>query len=315
MSGKTALVIGASGFVGSNTVHALLAAGWKVHTFGPPTTDDQLGALDARITRHEGTVADVDGLTAAMKASGADAVISLAAFSAGRTGLARAGEADAEKAIEINVQGLRRTFEVARAAGIGRVIWSSSTTLYGPKQHYAETRIDEDAPFRPQLMYGLTKAMGEQMSDYYRDAAGLECVSVRLPLIFGPGLWYQGAAAALLAMFQAARPGASHDLEGPADELDLMYVTDAAEALVALCAHEGPLAGRYNINGFTTSYPALARAVEKAVPGYSVRFTEKPPQVVYPLITTKRVEADIGYRPRFGIDAAVADYLERLEAI
>lgn len=312
MTGQTAFVIGASGFVGSNTVRALLAAGWQVHTFGPPTDDDQLDGLVDTITRHEGSVADIDALTAAMIRSGASVVVSFAAFSSGRGGLARSGEIDAEKAIEINVQGLRRTFNAARDAGIGRVIWSSSTTVYGPKDLYADTYLDEDAPRRPQLIYGLTKAMGEQMSDYYRDVADLECVAVRLPLIFGPGLWYQGAAAALLKMFQAAKPGTTHRLEGPKDALDLMYVTDAAEALVSMCAHPGQLAGRYNINGFTTTYPEIAAAIERAVPGFEVAFAETEPTVVYPLISTHRVKTDLGYLPRFSLDAAVADYLEQL---
>lgn len=312
MSAGVAFVIGASGFVGSNTVRALLAAGWDVHTFGPATSDDQLCDLADTVKSHEGSVSDLASLSGAMTASGADAVVSFAAFSAGRGGLARSGEIDAEKAIDINVQGLRRTFDAARAAGIKRVLWSSSTTVYGPENRYFEKCLDEDAPIRPQLMYGLTKAMGEQMSDYYRDVHELECVAVRLPLIFGPGLWYEGAAAALLKLFRSARPGAIHELEGPTNALDLMYVTDAAEALVAMCSHERQLAGRYNINGFTTTYPGIARAAERAVPGFEVRFTETMPKIVYPLITARRVEADLGYLPRFDLDAAVVDYLAKL---
>lgn len=312
MSTRAAFVVGASGFVGSNTVRALLDAGWIVHTFGPSMRDDQLADVSGAIHAHEGSVADREGLEAAMVESGAEVVVSFAAFSSGSVGLARSGESDAEKAIDINVQGLRHTFDAARATGIGRVVWSSSTTLYGPSHLYPDQPIDEGAPYRPQLMYGLTKAMGEQLSDFYRDRFGVECVAVRLPLIFGPGLWYQGAAAALLDMFRAARPGAKHELHGPADALDLMYVTDTAEALAAMCGHRGALAGRYNINGFTTNYPEIARAVERAVPGFEARFTETPPAVVYPLISTARAEADLGYAPRFDLDAAVADYMKQL---
>jgi UDP-glucose 4-epimerase len=313
MTGKTAFVIGARGFVGSNTVRSLLAAGWDVHCFGPAMPDDQLTDVADQVRGTEGSVTDTDTMTRAMQASGARVVLSFAAFSAGSGGLARSGEIDAARAFEINVDGMRRTFDAALAAGIRRVLWSSSTTLYGPSALYPDQPIDEDAPFRPQMVYGLTKAMAELVSDYYRDRHALEAVAVRLPLIFGPGLWYQGAAAALLAMFRAARPGGVHELRGPADPLDLMYVRDVAEVLVRLCDHAAPLAGRYNINGFTTSYPEIARAAERAVPGFSVRFHEVAPTVLYPLISTRRLEADIRFSPRYDLDAAVVDYIRTLE--
>jgi len=313
MTERTAFVIGARGFVGSNAVRALLAAGWDVHSFGPAMPDDQLADVADRVRDTEGSVTDTVAMTRAMRESGARVVLSFAAFSAGSGGLARSGEIDAARAFEINVEGMRRTFDAALAAGIGRVLWSSSTTLYGPSDHYPDQPIGEDAPFRPQMVYGLTKAMAELASNYYRDRHGLEAVAVRLPLVFGPGLWYQGAAAALLAMFRAARPGAVHELRGPADPFDLMYVRDVGDVLVRLCDHPGPLAGRYNINGFTTSYPEIARAAERAVPGFSVNFHEVAPQVVYPLISTHRVEADIGFSPRYDLHSAVVDYIRTLE--
>ena len=311
MNGRTAFVIGARGFVGSNTVRAFLAAGWKVHCFGLPAAQDLLADIRGRIGETTGSVEDVEAMAGAMADSGADVVLNFAAFSAGDGGLAKSGEMDADRAFDINVNGLRRSFDAAREAGVGRVLWSSSTTLYGPSAHYPDQPITETAAPRPQGVYGLTKAMGEQLSVYYRDRHGLETVAVRLPLVFGPGLWYRGAAAALIDVFRGARPGVRHVLTGPDAAIDLMYVPDCAEALVAIAAHPGAVPERLNINGFTTSYPDLARAAEAAVPGYEVAFQSRPAPVVYPLISTRLLEAEIGYRPRFGLRDAVRDFIER----
>jgi len=220
---------------------------------------------------------------------------------------------NADRAFEINVTGLRRSFDAALEAGVGRVLWSSSTTLYGPAVLYGDGRIGEDAAPRPQTVYGLTKAMGEQLSGFYQDRHGLETVAIRLPLVFGPGLWYRGAAAALMQLLEAAGDGGRQTLTGPEAPMDLMYAPDCAAAHVAIAAHDGALPERLNINGFTASYPEIAREVEAAVKGAKVTFEPVAPPVVYPLITTDRLEATIGFRPRFGLSEAVRDFIERQE--
>lgn len=309
MTERTAFVIGARGFIGSNTVRALLGAGWSVHCFGPAMEPDLLADLKGQIVNTQGSVEDTDAMTRAMTRAGADVVLSFAAFSEGTGGLAKSGEIDATRAFEINVNGLRHTFDAALQAGVDRVVWSSSTTIYGPADRYPNAPIDESAEPRPQGVYGLTKANGEQLSTYYRDRHGLETIAVRLPLVFGPGLWYRGAAAALMQLFEAARPGTAHTLRGPSAPLDLMYAPDCAEALAAIAGHDGPLPERLNINGFTTTFAEIASVVEAAVPGFSAAFEEIAPPVIYPLIRTDLMETVVGYRPRFGLRDAVLDLL------
>lgn len=310
---KRAFVIGAAGFVGSHATRALLHDGWAVTTFGPAMAHDGLAGVAAQVEIVTGSVADPEAMTGAIKDSGASVVISFAAFSSGDGGLAKAGEQDAARAFEINVEGLRHTFDAAIGAGVRRVLWASSTTLYGPGALYPDQPIDEDAPFRPQLTYGLTKAMAELLSDFYRDRTGLEAVSVRLPLVFGPGLWYRGAAAALVALFEAAAVRAPHTLHGPTAVMDLMYAPDVGRAFAVLAGHTGPLAERYNINGFTTSFPEIAARVAAQAPGFAPQFEAAPAAVTYPLITAARIARDTGFQPAFTLDAAVADYLKTLK--
>ena len=311
MSARTAFVIGARGFVGSNTVRALMHTGWHVNCFGPLMQPDLLADLKGRISETEGSVEQTDLMARAMAECGASVVLNFAAFSVGDGGLAKASELDAERAFEINVNSLRRSFDAALQAGVKRVMWSSSTTLYGPASRYDEAPLDEGAEPRPQGIYGLTKAMGEQLSAFYRDRHGLETVAVRLPLVFGPGLWYRGAAGALAELIEAARPGARFVLRGPEAPMDLMYAPDCSDALAAIAGHAGPVPERLNINGFTTTYSAFGQAAEVAVPGFEVEFQAQPAPVIYPLIRTDLLEASVGFRPRFGLEAALRDFIAR----
>jgi len=306
---RTAFIVGGRGFVGSHAVRAFLAKGWRVHVFGPEMATDLLADVAGRFDETDGSVEDAAAMAEAMTRAQSDVVLSFAAFASGSGGLARSGEVDVDRAFDINVTGLRRTFDAALEAGVGRVIWSSSTTLYGPADLYDEP-VSESAPARPRIVYGLTKALGEQVSLFYRDRHGLETVAVRLPLVFGPGLWYSGAAGKLMVMLRNAKPGGRVTLNAPDVPVDLMYVTDCAEALEQIAALRHAPPERLNINGFTTTFEEVARAAERVVPGFGVEVVSDAPPILYPLISTALADESLGFSPRFDLMAAVRDLIE-----
>ena len=70
-------------------------------------------------------------------------MVSCAAHGAGKLGLMRSGEAEADATLAVNVLGHRNLLEAAREAGVARVIWTSSTVVYGPAdstRHNPSTR-------------------------------------------------------------------------------------------------------------------------------------------------------------------------------
>ncbi len=313
MSAEPVLVVGARGFVGSHVVRKLLMAGRPVHIFGPPMADDLLADLAGRFIETHGSVEDPATLDGVLARSGARSILSLAAYGEGRKGLAASGEASAERAIAVNVLGFRHLLEASRRASVRRVVWASSTVVYGPAELYGDTRVDEEAPRRPRTVYGLTKTQAEQLGTFYRDRHGMEVCGVRLPLIFGPGRWYVGAADALMRLFEEAAPDAAPEIEFPAGRFDLMYANDAAEIFVVLEAAIDPLNDRYNVNGFTTSYAEIAEVLRRHVSGYTPRLIERPAPMAYPLISTARLERDVGWRPAFDLERAAEDYLRALQ--
>ncbi|MBL27204.1 MAG: hypothetical protein CMM50_06600 [Rhodospirillaceae bacterium] len=309
---ETVLVFGGSGFVGRHLVERLLDAGFAVTVFGPSPEPCLDGRLLDRIAFVEGSITDRDAVAAAIRESGADRIVSLAAYGEGGGGLVRAAAADGAKAFAVNVEGFRTLLDAVAEAGTSRLLWASSTTVFGHPSEYGNQPVDETAAPRPASLYGLTKALAEQVADYYRTRHGVAVTGVRLPLLFGPGLWYAGAGAAIRGAYAAAARGEPVTVEGDPAPFDLMYVKDVAALCLHLLRHRGPLAPIYNVNGFTTTFAAIARALA-ARTGTAVDHRDVPAALLYPPMATGRLEAETGFRPAFDLDRATADFLATLE--
>lgn len=310
---ESVLVVGGSGFVGRHLVERLLSEGLRVAVFGPspePCLDE---AILGRITFIEGSITDRDGVADAVARSGASRIVSLAAYGEGGGGLVRAAAADGARAFAINVEGLRTLLDAA-AAGTARVLWASSTTVFGPPAEYGNRAVDETAPLRPASLYGLTKALAEQVADYYRTRHDLAVTGVRLPLLFGPGLWYAGAGAAIRDAFATAARGQPATVEGDPAPFDLMYVRDVAALFVHLLRHPGTLAPIYNANGFTTTFATIAETLA-AKTGAAIDHRSVPAALLYPPMAAGLLERETGFRPAFDLDAATADFLATSEAL
>ena len=306
---KRVLVIGGSGFVGSHVVRALVADGVRPTLFGPLMDGDRLSDLAGRIDMVEGSILSRPALREVLEVSRAEAVVSCAAFGSGRLGLMRSGEAEADAALDVNVAGLTRLLDAAREAGVRRVVWTSSTVVYGPSAEYPEQPVIEAAPVGPVTFYGLTKALAEQVSLYHRRRHGLDVVALRLPLVLGPGLWYEGAAAALAGLFRDPGPATLrfHD-----ETLDLIHVADVARAVLALLPHPGELAPVYNLEGFRCRASEMLSFIAARRPGPPVTLAPTPPALLFPLVSGARLRADTGFVPAYDLARFVDAMLEGL---
>ena len=311
--GDRVVVAGGRGFVGSHIVRALIAFGCDTHVLGPRMEQDLLADVAGRYGSVECGIEQADALRAAFSQLKPAAVVSCAAFGAGGEGLMKAGERDADQAFAINVDGLRHLLAAAREAGVGQVVWTSSTTVYGDARSYAGPRVDESAAKRPATVYGLSKHLAEEVAEFVARREQFPVVGLRLPLILGPGLWYRGAAALLMDLIRAARPGARHVLAFHNEAVDLMHVEDAAAAVLATLRHPGRLAPTYNINGFTARPLEIADALRARVPGFEVDFREQAPPFLFPLITDARFRADTGFVPGTDLQQLIAQMLDPAE--
>jgi dihydroflavonol-4-reductase len=171
---RTALITGATGFVGGHLVRRLAAAGWHVRALVRATSDtrvlDEVGA-----ERVHGDLGATDAIRDG--ADGADTVFHLAALTIAR------GEEPFQRA---NAQGTRNVVQGVLAARQRprRLVYLSSYAACGPARHGRPRGTDETP--EPLTAYGRTKLLGESaVREAERD--GLEAVILRAPPVYGPG--------------------------------------------------------------------------------------------------------------------------------
>lgn len=307
--GQKILVAGGRGFVGSHVVHALVGAGYRPVLFGPTMAEDRLASIADRYDEIHGSVEDRAALAQAFAAAKPAAVISCVAHAAGRLGLMRSGEAEADAAMAVNVAGHGKLLDAAREAGVPKIVWTSSTVVYGPAFLYGPAPVDEDARCAPVTFYGLTKTLAETLSVYYAQRHGLDIVGLRLPLILGPGLWYQGVASAIIDMFAAVRNGAVAQIDFHDAPLDFMHVADVARALLTALRHPG-LSPVYNLEGFRASIPDLITEIKRIKPGSQIAFQKTEPALLFPLIDGGRFRRATGFTPDHDCAALVSSLLD-----
>jgi nucleoside-diphosphate-sugar epimerase len=219
-------VTGATGFVGSHLVDALLAAGDEVTALvRSPAKAAGLAARGVRLV--QGDLHDAAALRRGVE--GADAVQHVAAL---------VGAVDEAEFLRANRDGTRHVVEAVRDAAPGaRLVLTSSLAAAGPAERGAPRTVE--APERPVTMYGRSKLASEQV---VRES-GLDWVIARPPAVYGPRDQDN-----FLTLFKIARWGVCPVFGDGTQELSLVYAPDLAEGLRLAGATPG-LGGRaYFVN-------------------------------------------------------------------
>lgn len=309
-SGHPVLVLGGRGFVGAHVTEALIASGRRPHLFGPPMEEDLLADLAGAFDETEGSIEDRDGLRRVLSATGATEVVSMAAYSSGRVGLMRSGEAGADRALAVNFEGFRTLCEAALEAGVNRLVWTSSTVVYGDPADYGDQPVTEADRLAPRTFYGFTKQLAEAAGGYYARRHDMQVTGLRLPLVLGPKLWYAGAASEILEAARAAASGRAHEVAFHDDPMDLMHVRDTARALVACLDHEGHLGEVYNINGFRTGMGEILAGLRQRCSGWEFDHHRTPPTQQFPAVNDARFRTDLGFTPDYDLEAVLDGLLQ-----
>lgn len=167
---KNVLVVGGAGYIGSHTTLALKAAG-----FAPVVYDNfSAGHRDACFGDHlvEGDLADTNLLTRTLQRYDIDSVIHFAA-------LIEAGQSVITPLpfFQNNLCGTLSLLDAMNAAGVTRLVFSSTAAVYGNRTDVA--RLSEDLPRAPINPYGHSKAMVETVLETCVEAHGLEAIALR----------------------------------------------------------------------------------------------------------------------------------------
>ncbi|HEU5439438.1 MAG TPA: NAD-dependent epimerase/dehydratase family protein [Ktedonobacterales bacterium] len=172
------VVTGGAGFVGSHIAEALAARGETVRVFDnlSAATEANLATLPPSIELIEGDLCDLGAVRAAL--DGAHVV-----FHHGAVASVPRSVADPAGTLATNVTGTQHVLLAAREAGVRRLVFASSSAIYGNRPELPKR---EDQPPEPLSPYAVHKLAGEQLCSVFTRLYGLETVALRYFNIFGP---------------------------------------------------------------------------------------------------------------------------------
>jgi nucleoside-diphosphate-sugar epimerase len=252
------LVTGGNGFVGHHLVAALQERGDNVRVLALP--DEDAARLEERCVEiHRGDIRDPATLVAPMR--GADGVLHLAAMM------------DVWRPFAdyhaVNVAGTENVCRAALAAGVGRVVHMSSSSVYGMALGRS---VHEGFPLIPfPDAYPRTKAAGDRLVYRMVIKHHLPAVIVRPDQIFGPG-----DALHFGRMAERSRSGTAVIVGAGANALPLVYVSDVVQGLLLALDNESAIGEAYNItNDRPLTQKQFLQAIAREVGG-------RPPRVHLP---------------------------------
>ena len=234
MKGKTVLVTGADGFIGSHLVERLVADGAKVRAFCLYNSQGSWGWLDTASAEVRAALdvrlGDIrDAAFVAEATAGVDVVMHLAALIA----IPYSYRAP-ESFVQTNVQGTLNVLEAARRHGVARVIVTSTSEVYGTPEALP---IRETHPLNAQSPYAATKIAADQLALSYQRSFGTPVVVLRPFNTYGPR---QSTRAVLPTILAQLSRGATTIKLGRLDtRRDLTFVGDTVDGFVRAATASG----------------------------------------------------------------------------
>ena len=265
------LVTGGAGFIGSNLVRALVERGDDVRVLDNFSTGSRgnLAGLDVEVV--EGELRSYERVHNAVR--GVELV-----FHLGALGSVPRSVADPLTSSAVNVEGTLNVLLAARDEGVRRVVYSSSSSVYGSR---AELPVREDQPTDPISPYGVAKLAAERYCvAFSRVYHRFETVVVRYFNVFGPRQSPHSVYAAMVPLFiTAIAEGRPVLVYGDGEQRrDFTYVDNVVEATLAAGDAPGANGRIFNVAG---SSPATVNHVAETIGtilGREVRKEHGPPR-------------------------------------
>jgi nucleoside-diphosphate-sugar epimerase len=310
-------VTGGLGFIGSNVVHALVAAG------------AQVTIVDALVPSHGGHRANVAGLPVhlveadigdsevmADVVGGADLVFNVAGQVSHLASMH-----DPLRDLDLNARSHLAFLEVLRTVNpTARVVLTSTRQVYG-RPHYLP--VDERHPTEPVDVNGVSKLAGEQLHLLYARVHGLPITALRLTNVYGPRQALDREGLGFLPVFVAKALAAEEiTVFGDGSQLrDCLHVDDVVRALVSAVLQPEAVGEVCNLGHHEVhSLLEVATIVQEAAGlGGSVRLVPWPPELARIDIGSFRgsyakAEKLLGWRPEIALADGIADTLAAYRA-
>lgn len=309
------LVTGAGGQVGLDLIRALLEQGDEVHASDIAPRPAAAADLPAELPWHRLDVTDREGVHAMLEQLEPDRVFHLAAILSAR------GEVDPALTYRVNQGGTYNVLEACRTTGVKQLLFTSTIAVFGPG--LPETVVD-DVALHPTTMYGVTKAAGELLGEYYFARYGLDVRGVRFPGLISASIPGGGSSDYVVFMYiDGVRKGAYESFCRPDTRIPLMYMPDGVRALLELSAAPRDTLTRciYNIAAFSPTAAQIAETVNSALDGDAdFSFVPDPTRQAildsWPSALDDQVaQRDWGWAPRYDLAQMTAELLPQVREL
>ncbi len=308
--GRSVLITGGAGFIGSNLAERLESEGAAVRVlddFSTGRRENLVGLDSVEVT--EGSVVDLETCRAACE--GVDIVFHQAALpSVSRSVTDPLGSHAAGATGTLNV------LCAAREAGAARVIYASSSSAYGNSPTLPK---HEAMPTSPRSPYAVSKLAGEMYARAFSGVYGFPTVSLRYFNIFGPKQDPSSRYSAVIPVFiQAALEGRSPSIEGDGHQTrDFTYIDNAVSAnLLAATAPPENVAGRaFNVGAGSRTSVLTLWSMVKDLTGATVdavHVDPRPGDVQDSLAAIEAAMEAFGYEPLVSLSEGLSRTIAHL---
>lgn len=289
------VITGGCGFIGSNLCRLLLEQGHQLTVLDNLSrgSEENLADFDVPITRAD--ILDTDACAACF--AGHDALVHLAAY-----GSVVESVQDPDENFEINVRGTFNVLKAAQAAGIRRMVFSSTG---GAIMGDAPLPVDETSVPRPISPYGASKLAGEGYCSAFAASYDMSITALRFANVIGPNSWHKKGA--VTAFCKAVMNGQAIEIYGDGSATrDFLYVDDLCAGIMA--ALDAKLDG-FNVFHLASedevSVKELAEKIKNISgnPDHEILFHDSRKGEVQNNFASSRLASQVlGFKPRYGID-------------
>jgi UDP-glucose 4-epimerase len=304
IGGKTALVTGGAGFIGSHMVDVLLDEGYKVRVI-----DNLIGGREANIAHHrqnpdfQFVESDIRAYQPGDKLfAGVDYVIHFA------------GIGDIVPSIEkpmeymsVNVQGTVHMLECARRAQVKKFVYAASSSCYG----LAAVPTPEEHPISPEYPYALSKYQGEQAAFHWHKVYHLPVNSIRIFNAYGTRSRTSGAYGAVFGVFLKQKlAGAPFTVVGDGSQRrDFLFARDVAEAF-RLAAETDKVGEVWNLGA---GNPQSVNHLIELLGGEVVHIPKRPGEPDCTWADISKIQRDLGWKQKISFEEGVGRILDQID--
>ncbi len=306
------LVTGIAGFIGSHVAKRLVEDGYCVVGLDDMNDYYDVSLKKARLEHVvpdsvevvTGDILDYELLQRLASKHSFDGVIHLAAQAGVRYSLEHP-----ETYIQTNIQGTNNIFELAREFGISKVVFASSSSVYGGNEKVPFSEDDDVSS--PLSLYAASKKCNELQAHVYNHLYGISMIGLRFFTVYGP--WGRPDMAAF-KFLREMLAGKSIDVYNRGDmERDFTFVDDIVDGVVRSFEFESVGVEVFNLGNHHPE--RLLRFIELLEKHSGVSASKnmmpiQPGDVPRTFADTGKAKQLLGWQPRTGLDAGLKEFVE-----